>query len=98
MENQVTLSKREYDELREFKRLYETQKEVLENDEPFVIRISKEYHGDESLRVYSGKTDVKELFGLYSRRQDMLDKNLAMTKDNYKEDSEKLSKIIKILK
>jgi len=97
MENSVTLSKGEYDQLREIKALYETQKQTLESGDPIILRVTQNYHNEEELRVYSGETFVKQLFDGYTQRQKTQEKRVKDIEDNYKKESEELKAIRKIL-
>ncbi len=97
METSVTLSKVEYDQLREFKRKYEEQFELLNSDKPLLIKIHKDYHGDEVLKVFSGKVAVEDLFLRYNERVDKHQQQLKDIEDRYKEDSDKLKQIRRIL-
>lgn len=98
MENQVTLDRQEYDDLQNFKRKYLHQKEVLDNNEPLILRIDAGYHNEETLRVFSGEREVKELFENYTESIGRYNKDLKVLKDEYEDGEAKLKEIRKILK
>ena len=97
MENQVTLDRSEYDSLQDYKRKFTQQKELMENDEPLILLIKHDYHGEERLKVYSGEPRVKELFLHYESRVKEQEKNLKNIEDRYKEESNQFKEIKQIL-